>query len=83
MTFNYMYQRYLSDDTTCHCGFPLEDPGHFFRACPKYDAIRNDIFGNNLPPTKALLYGYDSVSTNTNVDLFSKVHKFIERSGRF
>ncbi len=78
-----LYLRYLADDPSCRCGDPVESPEHFLRVCPLYVQLRQNIFGDIIPSTKTLLYGDENSDAETNIDLFVKVHNFIEQSNRF
>ena len=76
----HLFLRYLTEDPSCKCGAPVEDPNHLFKTCPLYSDKRQEILGNITPDTNALLYGYPDMQTN--VDLFEKVHRFFNESGR-
>ncbi len=79
----HLFLRYIQDEHSCQCGAPVEDPDHFFRTCPLYTDLRNEIFGVDIPNIHTILNGYDDSDTDNNGQMIIKVHNFIEKSGRF
>ncbi len=79
----HLFLRHLSDDPSCMCGAPVEDPKHFLMVCPLYRDLRYDIFGPNIQNIKSLLFGNPDDNNESNTTLFLKVHEFIEKSKRF
>ena len=80
----HLFERYLTEDCSCDCGAAVEDPNHFLRECPKYRALRTELFGNHVVPSISnLLFGSNNINTEQNKELFLKVHDFIMRSKRF
>ena len=79
-----------TNDSKCKCGSLREDCNHYLMNCALYNIHRDIMFlkiqsiCSNLHPTAgALLYGFDSLSADDNLKMFSYVHKFIEQICRF
>ncbi len=80
---DFQFHLYFSEDPTCRCGATIEDPNHFFRTCPLYNIIREQIVSHSVPSIEVILYGYKNNDKQTNITLSEKVHEFIERSDCF
>ncbi len=79
----HLFERYLKDDSACNCGAPVEDAIHFFKQCPLYRDLRNEIFGIHVPSLNEILCGSLNDNTEKNIQLFTKVQQYIKRSERF
>ena len=80
---------HVLDDESCQCGYPHENPYHFFLQCPLYNNIRpilNDAVvrqGNPDITLDILLYGSNNLNFEQNLSIFKAVHEFISLSKRF
>lgn len=79
---------HVIQNPNCACGYPQENPSHFFLECPLYAALRIDLFNSITPITqqctiKLLLNGDNNMSKQQNEMIFSAVHHFIIESKRF
>jgi hypothetical protein len=79
---------HVIDSSECACGYPTENPEHFFLNCPIYDALRlnllyviDDVRADQ--DIETLLYGDANISFEKNKRIFSAVHKYIVSSKRF
>ena len=81
----HLYQRHLSNNRSCSCGFQKEDTEHYLLKCPLYDQARaSTILKISFDYTLSdLLSGKPSFSVAKNICLFEAVHSFILQSGRF
>ncbi|XP_055995247.1 uncharacterized protein LOC125672352 isoform X1 [Ostrea edulis] len=84
-----LYKLNITNSPFCTCGHTNEDIYHFFFACKNYSRARNDLFNRlfmldlvNID-TKLLLCGDVNLPLQTNITIFSVVHKFIEETCRF
>ena len=81
-----LFSKGVVDSPLCRCGL-IENAHHFFFACPHYQTIRIDLFNSVSHlcslSLKNLLYGDESLSTDTNSKIFLEVQKFIIKSKRF
>ena len=63
---NDLFNRFLTDDKTCECGFTEENAHHYLLNCPRFNAVRATTI-DILPPLAisidTLLFG------NTNLSL--------------
>jgi hypothetical protein len=82
---------HVIQDQNCPCimGVP-ETYKHFFTECPWFMFPRVELYANlinipNLPPINAnmLLYGDPALGDDTNILIFTYVHKFITDTTRF
>ena len=83
---NDLFNRHLSDNSTCTCGSPTETAEHYLLHCPLYEGIRaSTIHTLSLPliDIETLLKGHPTLSLDENIAVFTVVHDFIKRSGRF
>ena len=81
-----MFNRHISNNKNCNCGFRTENANHYLLQCPLYNEPRKvTIF--NLPPLarkcKILLNGQSNFSLAFNAYVFLIVQEFIMLSGRF
>ena len=77
----------ILENPKCICDFKIENAQHYFFSCPLYSVERielHDAIGQITEITlDTILSGNESLSYEENVVIFSAVHEFIERSGRF
>ena len=75
----------MTELPACTCGI-IENAYHFFK-CNRYNIHRRDMFHSldDIPNLNLsmLLYGDEALPFQTNVRIFSEVHKFIEKSKQF
>ena len=81
-----MFNRHISNNKNCNCGFRTENANHYLLQCPLYNEPRKvTIF--NLPPLarkcKILLNRQSNFSLAFNAYVFLIVQEFIMLSGRF
>ena len=78
------FDRYISENQNCSCGYEREDPLHYFLTCPKYDNIRSDkyfyIKGFNL---NTILNGNEACDNVMNQNILESVHQYILQTKRF
>jgi len=79
---------HVIDSPYCdHCPNQVEDPYHYFFVCPKFTEQRisllNDISVISQPRLGIILYGDESLNTDTNCSLVECIHRFIANTGRF
>ena len=77
---------HLRDSPVCTCGHSFEDPDHFLLHCPLYANIRNltiHHLESQYINVLTLLFGSNQVSLETNIKIFTQVHKYLESSKRF
>lgn len=78
---------HVIDDESCSCGHFREDPFHFFMECPRYVALRNELFTKVVQYSNfnisTLLYGDPDLSLSENCKLFEAVQLYITDSERF
>ena len=83
---NDLYNRYLSDNSTCNCGYLAETAEHYLLYCPIYNNIRISTIHTLTPPYRdiqTLLNGHPALSVDKNISIFEVVHDFIKQSRRF
>lgn len=83
---NDLYNRYLSDNSTCNCGYLAETAEHYLLYCPIYNNIRISTIHTLTPPYRdiqTLLNGHPALSVDENISIFEVVHDFIKQSRRF
>ena len=79
-----LYERFVSETSSCLCAYPFEDAFHYFFVCPRYHDIRNDLyFYKNGCTLTDVLFGNDTVSKETNMHILRSVHEYIVQSKRF
>ena len=80
-------QRHVIEEESCQCGHRSEDPFHFFFECPRYVALRNNLFTSVAQHTdcslQTLLFGDPELNHKQNCDIFDAVQHFITLSKRF
>ena len=83
---SYLFNRHLTENTSCDCGYHKEDASHFLLTCNKYSDLRK-LTINILPPIalncQTLLIGNTDFSLSFNNYIFLTVQEFINRSNRF
>ena len=83
---NDMFNRFISEDRSCECGYEEETAYHYLLNCPKYDVARANTI-NVLPPLatniNTLLFGDQQLSLPFNSYIFLTVQEFITISERF
>ena len=84
---NDLFNLHVVDSPICSCTFPIEDAKHYFLGCPLYTAERIKLVNciNQLTECTlhTILFGNDNLSFESNCEIFTLVHEFIECSGRF
>ena len=81
-----LFNRHLSENSSCSCGYPAENAEHYLLDCPLYTAIRNTTIHTLSPSykdTETLLKGHPALSLDENIAVFEIVHDYIKKSGRF
>ena len=82
-----LFNRHISNNPTCECGFVREDASHFLMDCPLYQHARAqtiDLLSNDVKSNlQTLLFGRADKSVFDNVDILSTVGKFITLTNRF
>ena len=75
------------EEESCQCGHRNEVPFHFFFECPRYIALRNNLFMSVAQHTdcslKTLLFGDPELNRKQNCDIFDAVQHFITLSKHF
>lgn len=83
---NDLFNRFLTDDKTCECGFTEENAHHYLLNCPRFNAVRATTI-DILPPLAisidTLLFGNTNLSLPFNYYIFHTVQDFILNSERF
>lgn len=83
---NDLFLKNITDSPLCGCG-SIENTKHFFLQCPFYCEQRADLLASlsqfGIISLNLLLYGDNSLSLNTNVMIFERVHKYIRDTKRF
>ena len=83
---SHLYNRHLTNNSSCACGSPNETAEHYLLLCPIYDNLRHNAI-HNIPrqhrDEDLLLFGNSRLANQENMDIFSLVHKYIHLSGRF
>lgn len=83
---NDLYLKNIIHSPLCICG-SVENAYHYFFVCGRFRLQRNELFDklSSLPriTLKLLLSGDESLTYETNINIFSAVHTFIEKSKRF
>ena len=78
---------HVIEEESCQCGYRNEDPFHFFFECPRYVALRNNLFMSVAQHTdcslQTLLFGDPKLNHKQNCDIFDAVQHFITLSKRF
>ena len=77
-----MVNRHLANDAKCVCGTGKENAEHYFKNCPRYDALRTKYDLSNYE-IGVILYGDANMDFNGNLSLFEKVGNYISESKRF
>ena len=72
---------HVIEEESCQCGHRSEDPFHFFFKCPRYVALRNNLFMSVAQHTdcslQTLLFGDPKLNHKQNYDIFDAVQHFI------
>ncbi len=79
------YNLHVIDSACCPCGFPNENPRHYFLECPIYTANRNTLMLVLEPNTQAqdILHGVVHESPEINNARLDAIYTFIRDSRRF
>jgi hypothetical protein len=82
-----LHKRNITNSPYCSCGH-IEDTYHFFFACKKYSRARNNMFNrlfslDLVNIDTLLLSGDNALPIQTNINIFTAVHKFIDETCRF
>ncbi len=79
------YNMHVIDSARCPCGFPNEDPRHYFLECPIYTANRNTLMLVLEPNTQVqdILHGVVHESPEINNARLDAIYTFICDSRRF
>ena len=68
---------HVIEEESCQCGHRSEDPFHFFFECPRYVALRNNLFTSVAQHTdcslQTLLFGDPELNHRQNCDIFDAV----------
>ena len=81
-----IYRVNLVNDSSCLCGWPLEDAIHYFLECPLYLNFRVELMRNTQFVTfsiENILFGNETLSDEQNKVLFRNVHSYIKKTKRF
>ena len=84
LTFLY---KNIIDNPNCLCG-EIESTYHYLFKCPKYTRQRNSLFRNvfqllNIRLSEdLLLFGSHDLDIDSNIIVFTTVHKYISQSKR-
>ena len=78
---------HVIQNPSCHCGYEVEDPMHFFLHCPLYNNERNRMNAVIINKTEVtlehILYGNPDLDFKDNLTIFDVVHTFILETKRF
>ena len=84
-----LFNSHLNDNPACTCGYPVEDPTHFFFHCPFYTIQRQlllnslSALNDSLPLTiDTFLKGSYTLDANMNKSILDMVQRFIIDTGR-
>ena len=83
-----LHKRNITNSPYCACGH-IEDAYHFFFSCKNYSRARNNLFDRLFSldlvniDTNLLLSGNNALPIQTNINIFTAVHKFIDETCRF
>lgn len=84
---SHLFRANIVTDQKCHCGFPVEDPQHFFFNCNSYNDQRIILFRqlNSFIPLSVnlLLFGNMNLSTQENELIFMHTQQYIKDTHRF
>jgi len=75
----HLYIKNIIDNPNCLCG-EIESTYHYLFKCPKYTRQRNSLF---RPSADLLLFGSPDIDIDSNIIVFTTVHKYISQSKRF
>ena len=84
-----LFNRHLTADPSCACGFKFETAEHYFLYCPKYSYLRQSTISKIKIPDfitldiSLLLSGNLLLPARENSDIVLVVHTFIKNSRRF
>ena len=79
----HLFQRHISDNCSCACGYELENARHYLLDCPLYAQQRTALQPYLRYPLRDLLNGNPSFSRQDNENMFTAVQLFIRESRRF
>jgi hypothetical protein len=84
---------HVINDSSCKCGFNIEDANHFIRDCPLYDKQRKLLekelcnlkieMKDGKLDTELLLNGDPTLSDAFNIKIFKLFHNYITNTNRF
>ena len=83
-----IYNKNIIDNPNCLCG-EIESTYHYLFKCPKYTRQRNSLFQklfqllNIRPSENLLLFGSPDLDIDSNIIVFTTVHKYISQRKRF
>eukprot|EP00745_Piridium_sociabile_P003127 TRINITY_DN11889_c0_g1_i7.p1 TRINITY_DN11889_c0_g1~~TRINITY_DN11889_c0_g1_i7.p1 ORF type:complete len:377 (-),score=26.29 TRINITY_DN11889_c0_g1_i7:46-1176(-) len=81
-----LYNRHLTSNPACACGYPRETAEHYLLHCQQLSALRNETILTlplNFRPIQTLLFGNGMLTVTENELIFQTVQDYIRRSGRF
>ena len=79
-----LVSRYISDNSACACGHPIENAEHFLLHCQNYAQARRHIQSLDTPvDANILLHGSEDLTDNENKQVFRATQDFIIESARF
>ena len=84
---DHLFHRHLRDDSTCECGYQIENAHHFFFDCPLHIQARRQSISTipnfSVIPLETFTHGDRNKSFADNKFIFEKVQQFIILSNRF
>lgn len=83
---NDLYNRHLTLDRSCSCGFKIEDAHHYLLVCENYAASRRLTIltlPNEQQILSVILSGSPRLQLCENISVFKQVHEFIRQTKRF
>ena len=82
-----MFDRHISDNKNCECGYDEETVKHFLLDCPMYNDIRantiNTISNIDSLDVYTLTHGSRNITYLENKQMFQKVDDYILQTKRF
>jgi hypothetical protein len=80
------YNLHVVDSPRCQCGYPREDPKHYFFNCPLYALSRQLLWESvNLSniDINEILYGDSTQDITTNENQLNAIHQYMRDTKRF
>lgn len=80
---SHLFKKNIIESPLCSCGV-VETSKHFFFSCPNFTQFRNQFLSEITHlPLQTLLCGNIHLTETENENIFTAVHLFLARSGRF